>query len=715
MTLLHPRLRTLDRYADAAGQGDPRLAAHLLRCARCRRAVDHVRALRDAARSAPVPPPAADALERILARRAAGDRVILPVAAVRGRANLPRRGALAAAAVALLVVSAALLLRPHELEAGRSELMLAPANPRPGQTVRVEYRPGARLEHESVVVLRAQERVADAGQVDGARVVARLVRGRSGTFTGSFRLPDPVVFARFAVEDTAHGRVDANPAWNAVVADAAGRPSLEGLTEQYQALSRIDMLAARRAAERAVSLYPDAPGAWLRLFWASASLAPQAQADSLRRVHRLQVRRLAALSRPGSHDLAELVFYASAVDDSAQAAAARARLLARDSTSADAFQQRVIVVLGRHGGHHARELAELERLWGQGGGVSRQLLFTGVQVARAGNDPAAVLRWGDRMSAALPYTAAYATRSALAYPQIRAEAMERVRRLVRRFLAPRDDDRPLEMAAPEFRAMYRGAAASFLGELGKALAAEGRMAAARDTLELAIADSWDPELFRSVAQARLALGDTAGAVAASARVAADPGTAAAYGDSVLARFGSRVARGDWRAQVAAARLRMRAQVMARAVDRRVRGPVRVADASGVLHDLDPASRKPTLVVFWSRFCPAALAQLGPLQELSGRLRRGGTRVVTISFDEPSPEALAFLASHHYTFPVVYDVDRSAQRAFDNAATPRFQVLDRAGRIRFESYAIDDVLRQVTVLRDPGEAAGDVAARNEGGS
>ncbi|MFL5542722.1 MAG: redoxin family protein [Longimicrobiaceae bacterium] len=698
MTLLHPRPRTLDRYADAAPGGDPRVAAHLLRCARCRRVVDQACALREAARSAPVALPAADALERILARRAAGDRVILPVAPAQGRARLPRRGVLAAAAVALLVAGG-LLLRPHELEAGRSELVLAPANPRPGQSVRVEYRPGARLEHESAVVLRAQERVADAGQVDGARVVARLSRGRSGVFTGSFRLPDSVVFARFAVEDAAGAHVDANPAWHAVAGDAAGRPALAGLIEQYQALSLIDMLAARRAAERAVSLYPDSPGAWLRLLWASTALAPQSRADSLNRAHRLQVHRLAALPRLGSHDLAELVNYAFAVDDSAQAAAARDRLLAQDSTSADAFEQRVFMVLERPGPQYARDLAELERLWSQGGGVSRQLAFAGVQVARAANDPAAVLRWGDRLAAAQPYAAAYATRSALAYPQIRAAAMERVRRLVRRFLAMHDDDRPLEMSTPEFRARYRGAAATFLGELGKALVAEGRMAAARDTLELAIADTWDPELFRSVAQARLALGDTTGAVAASARAAADPGTAPAYGDSVLARFGSRVAPRDWRAQVDAARARMRAQVMAHAVDRGVRGPVRVADASGALHELDPASPQPTLVVFWSRFCPSALAQLGPLQALSGRLRSSGARVVTIAFDEPSPEALAFMVSHHYTFPVVYDVDHAAQRAFDNAATPRFQVLDRAGRIRFESYAIDDVLRQVTVLRD----------------
>lgn len=699
MTLLHPRRRTLDGYVDPAGGGSPRVAAHLLRCARCRRAVDQARALRDAARSAPIPPPAGDALGRILARRAAGDRVILPVAPAEAPRGLPRPGVLRVAAAAVLVLAGGLLLRPHELEAGRSELVLFPANPRPGQSVRVEYRPGARLERESAVVLRAQERVADAGQVDGARVVARLSRGRSGVFTGSFQLPDSVVFARFAVEDTSGGRVDANPAWNAVAADAGGRPALAGLIEQYHALSLIDMVAAHRAAQRAVSLYPESPAAWLRLLWASTMLAPQSRADSLKRVHRLQVHRLAALPSLGSHDLSELVHYAFAVDDSAQAAASRHRLLAQDSTSADAFQQRVFQVLDRHGGHYTSELAELERLWSQGGGVSPQLAWAGMQVARAANDPPAVLRWGDRLAASQPYTAAYAARSALAYPQIRAAAMERVRRLVRGFLGVHDDDRPLEMSAPEFRATYRRAAASFLGELGKALAAEGRMAAARDTLELAIADTWDPQLFRSVALARLALGDTAGAVAASARVAADPGTAPAYGDSVLARFGRRVAPRDWRAQVSVARGRMRGQLMAHAVDRRVRGRVRVADASGALHELDPTFPQPTLVVFWSRFCPSALAQLGSLQTLSDQLRGSGTRVITIAFDEPSPEALAFMASHHYTFPVVYDVDRTAQRGFDNSATPRFQVLDRAGRIRFESYGIDDVLRQVAVLRD----------------
>ncbi|HET7462347.1 MAG TPA: hypothetical protein VFJ82_13925, partial [Longimicrobium sp.] len=98
----HPRVATLSRHADGAAPG-PRLAAHLLRCPRCRAAVDEMRALAESARAAPVPLPAPDALERILARRAAGERVLLPAdPAPAARPRVARRGVLVAAAVLVL-------------------------------------------------------------------------------------------------------------------------------------------------------------------------------------------------------------------------------------------------------------------------------------------------------------------------------------------------------------------------------------------------------------------------------------------------------------------------------------------------------------------------------------------------------------------------------------------------------------------------------------
>jgi hypothetical protein len=78
----HPSERDLHRFAD---DGMPveqrqRTAAHLLACARCRTVVTDVRAIGDAARAHDTEAPDLAALrEQILARRAAGARVILPV------------------------------------------------------------------------------------------------------------------------------------------------------------------------------------------------------------------------------------------------------------------------------------------------------------------------------------------------------------------------------------------------------------------------------------------------------------------------------------------------------------------------------------------------------------------------------------------------------------------------------------------------------------
>jgi hypothetical protein len=273
--------------------------------------------------------------------------------------------------------------------------------------------------------------------------------------------------------------------------------------------------------------------------------------------------------------------------------------------------------------------------------------------------------------------------------------MELARRAVRALEQADPEQRPLTETAAEHRATRRRAAAWFLGELGRSLAAERRPAAARDTLDLALASTWDPALFRTVADARLALGDTAGASAAMARVAADPETAPAYADSARARLGGAAA--GWAAELARARRDLAAFVMSQAVSRPVRGRIRLADARGARVDVAARGPSPTLVVFWSRYCPSSLAQLDQANAMAGRLRERGVRVLAITSEAPSDGASAFLSARGYTLPVLYDVDRAAGRAFDNAYTPRYLVLDRAGRVRFDDASPEDVPRQVAVL------------------
>lgn len=80
--------------------------------------------------------------------------------------------------------------------------------------------------------------------------------------------------------------------------------------------------------------------------------------------------------------------------------------------------------------------------------------------------------------------------------------------------------RPLGMSREEHERTRRQATGNQLAVLGHALLAAGHQRAALDTLDLALTMGWNRDLFRTVADVRLELGDTTGAVVAFARLVA---------------------------------------------------------------------------------------------------------------------------------------------------------------------------------------------------
>jgi hypothetical protein len=49
--------------------------------------------------------------------------------------------------------------------------------------------------------------------------------------------------------------------------------------------------------------------------------------------------------------------------------------------------------------------------------------------------------------------------------------------------------------------------------------------------------------------------------------------------------------------------------------------------------------------------------------------------------------------------VLHDTDLEARRAFDSFATPVYLVIDGSGTVRFQGHGLEDVLRQVHLLRN----------------
>lgn len=707
--ILHPRFRSLVRYAEG-GPGDPdraRLSAHLAGCARCRDTVAALREVAGAAREVPVPPAPADALERILARRAAGERVLLPAADAPAPRRRPRTLAAAAASLVVLVAASSLFLRAPELQADESELRFLPMRPQAGATVTVEYRATAKLAGEDHLVLRARYRVPEEPRANWQiphRSVAELRRVDDRTFRGTFRIPDTVVYGVFAVEDPRAERVDANAeAWELLVHAPDGRPLPDALKQRREDLLERNSRLAGETARELARLYPDRPWHRLMALWTEREEADQASADSVLRAHRARLPELhARLWRersPSPDDVGGMVRYARTVGDTTLGRLWRERQLRDHPTDTWAVQERVLALGAAHRDDPARLLAEYEELWAEAGPVSPQLAYSGFQVALRAEAPRPARLWGERILRHAPDLRPLVVHNLARLPGTREEGMELLREELRRLDRMPDQDRTLTQTAADQREANRVTAGYFLANLGQALLAAGRTAAGLDTLDRAVEGRWDPALFRTLAAARLQIGDTAGTVALVARIAADPATPATYADSARATLGRHWDGARWPARVDSAREEMREIVLGSAVDRALRGRVRLAAADGSPYRLQPDGETETLVVFWSRHCPPSLEQLGELQAVSDRLRERGARVLAVTDEPPSEDVRRFLAEKGLTFPAYFDVDRDARRAFDNGATPHYFVLDAAGRIRFEGHTPSSGEREIAALRE----------------
>jgi thiol-disulfide isomerase/thioredoxin len=98
-------------------------------------------------------------------------------------------------------------------------------------------------------------------------------------------------------------------------------------------------------------------------------------------------------------------------------------------------------------------------------------------------------------------------------------------------------------------------------------------------------------------------------------------------------------------------------------------------------------RGPIIVDFWATWCKPCLQAMPELQQLFEDLAPRGLQVVAINEDGPRSAAKVkpFLKTYGYTFPVVLDLNREAQRELQALALPTTLVLDRKGVVLHSSF------------------------------
>lgn len=701
--ILHPTTTKLQRYAlhEASPKERERIAAHLLRCSRCRREIDEIIVLRDGLRELVDTPVPSRSWERIRERLEGGERLILPVETSARAPAWRSRIRAVAAAVIILAAGIAVFGRPETAEANQSELRFGTATPRAGAEITVAYTPGTLFGDADRLVLRARFRTP-GDHVFTARA-GELLRDRDGTYRGVVRLPDSVVYAVFVVEDPEARRLDSNleRGWDLLVHASDGRPLFEAMGQKAQELTGRNWEMAGEVARTRADLYPDQMLSWKELYFYERGIVGGERIDSLRAAHRAHLlryhRQFSEKAELSGDDAGQMFWYARLVEDSSLTRYWRDRLVGEYPAHPLAVQQRTMELWMEHRTDPERYLPPIERLWDEVGPAHELLMREGLETAQRIGSPEAVLRWADRFD--WPFPGEAFGEVLVRYPELREEGMRRLRARIRRLEEGRAEDRDLFWTAAEQRRASGAALRSTFAHLGNALLAGGQVHAALDTLTLAVSGGWDPPLFRKVADARLAAGDTAGAVDVWARVAVDPGTREAFADTVQTRAGRHFVSSHWTALLHAATEQMRERVLEGAMSRPARGSVRVADSAGRTHRLsDLTGNTPAVVVFWSRFCGPAIDALPAIVRLAERLRSEGVPLVLITEEAPSADFKNFMAEREANLPVYHDTRKEAALAFSNWGTPQYFVLDPTGRIRFVHHAISRIPRQVAVLR-----------------
>jgi peroxiredoxin len=347
----------------------------------------------------------------------------------------------------------------------------------------------------------------------------------------------------------------------------------------------------------------------------------------------------------------------------------------------------------------------LDALWDQrtpdrAAQIADQALRLAISTARVD----AIDRWwsrvlsvsSDSVSAEIDFGDALSRSPALAQLGI-----ERLRAIIPQMSQFEHDSRRLSETVAQRE--KRGAAQRrrVLSSLGRALVASGNSTAGLDTLTLAAKTGWDLSVFRAIRAASLSTGDSATAWTMTARLVADPSTTGQTRDSLTATAMSALGTARWAAlQDDATRLFAR-RMLEGSTMQSLPGKPRLRAADGRELSLrDRLGGRVSVLVFWSRYCGWALDDLEALKNVAERLERQGSQLVIVIDDEPGPSAelTAFLKGHHVRVPVLFDVQHSTSKAFNNWGSPHYYVLDEAGRLRFPavSSATEAMVRAVAV-------------------
>jgi anti-sigma factor RsiW len=493
----------LSEFADGTlDQGTARpISSHLESCSRCRREVATIREMDLALREVPIPALPDDLFDRVIERREAGVRTLLPDAPIAPPRRRSWRSVAAVAGVVLFASLAGIALTNGEAVAGASHLRLGP--PTASSVVPLTYTPGTVLAGESMVRVRA--RVWPAEDPTASYTVdLGLLQRSDDAFAGAVTLPLEAGFALISMESLDGTVLDANggdfweyesPLVEPVEVARARLEALRGMGQDGVILGTPIQAEAIRAAER----HPDDVALWNAR--AQYELWAATDPTEVLSSHGERLEGFAARALAGdrsSDELGELAGYAATLEAydvleqivSALATVQPAHPQVLRSRLLDAVQSRDVDALAR-----------VEDVFNAGPDPEGLAASVGYRLALAGGNAGLILRWADRLAAGGPAVADELAAELATLAMVRREGIDRLHTRLAFYDGSSEALRPLHQPRGAWKREVRRRRAVLRAALGEALLLEGETEAGLEALEASIAERWDPRVAATLVRA----------------------------------------------------------------------------------------------------------------------------------------------------------------------------------------------------------------------
>ena len=89
-----------------------------------------------------------------------------------------------------------------------------------------------------------------------------------------------------------------------------------------------------------------------------------------------------------------------------------------------------------------------------------------------------------------------------------------------------------------------------------------------------------------------------------------------------------------------------------------------------------------LLNFWASWCGPCRQEMPLLSKMQNKYGKLGFTILGVNVEEDSSPAKNYLKGLNITFPILFDTENKASKAYDVSAMPSTVMIDRNGKMRF---------------------------------